>query len=66
MFLKILNSNFSFIEVWFTHEYSNSLVIEDRKSLNLITVTTKGWCIVTLNIFTRIKGVHTKDHKKPW
>ena len=35
MFLKIFNSEFSYIEVWFTDQNSKSLEIEDRINITL-------------------------------
>ena len=34
MFLKIFNSEFLYMEVWFTYQNSNTLEIEDKLVLN--------------------------------
>ena len=36
MFLKTFNSEFSFIEVWFTHQNSRQVEIEDKIKIILV------------------------------
>ena len=36
IFLKTFDSEFSYIEVWFTDQNSNPLEIEDRLNINLV------------------------------
>ena len=36
IFLKIFNSEFSYIEVWFTDQSSNALEIEDKINITLV------------------------------
>ena len=36
IFLKIFDSEFSYIEVWFTDQNSNLLEIEDKLNINLV------------------------------
>ena len=36
IFLKTFDSEFSYIEVWFTNENSNPLEIEDTVNINLV------------------------------
>ena len=36
MFLKTFDSEFSYIEVWFTYKTSNPLKIEDKMNINLV------------------------------
>ena len=36
IFLKILNSEFSYIEVWFTDQNSKPLEIEDKTNITLV------------------------------
>ena len=36
IFLKIFNSEFSYIKAWFTGQNSNSLVIEEKISISLV------------------------------
>ena len=35
MFLKTFNSKFSYIEVWFTNQYSKPLEIEEKINITL-------------------------------
>ena len=36
MFLKVLNLNFSYIEVWFTDQNSEALEVEDKINITLV------------------------------
>ena len=36
MFLKVLNLNFSYIEVWFTNQNSEVLEVEDKINITLV------------------------------
>ena len=36
MFLKVLNLNFSYIEVWFTDQNSEVLEVEDKINITLV------------------------------
>ena len=38
IFLKTFNSNFSYVEIWFTDHNSKSLQIEDKINITLIKV----------------------------
>ena len=41
IFLKSFNSEFKYIEVWFTDQNSQQLDIEDRINLTLVIIKTK-------------------------
>ena len=55
MFLKTFNSEFSFIEVWFTHQNSRQVEIEDKIKIILVVnwnAKYKTWYNMQFNLET--------------
>ena len=53
MFLKTFNSEYLYIEVWFTHQSSKQLQIEDEPNITLVIyerLTYKKRLLILLNL----------------
>ena len=56
VFLKTFNSEFSYIEVWFTDHNSKPVVIEDKINISLVTnksIAFKKWHDIQFNLFLK-------------